>query len=475
MNVDIRSRRNLGLVLVALMAAEATAAFEGSMIWAAMSVLYELFGDPVLVGWILTSYLLVSASAAVICARLGDMYGRRRVLTWVLVIALIGSLISAIWPNIYGLLAGRAIQGVSGAVLPLCFGLVREALPRERAMFGVGLLAATISIAAGVGLMIGGLVVDYLPWHWIFYVSAIVAAVSIAMVRLWVPAAAGIGARERFDWLGGVLFAPGIALVLFAVSKGREWGWGDERTWMVLAAGLIILVVWVIHELRHRSPLVDVRLLTNRQIVLTNLCMAMAALGAFQKGPVLSLLLQQPVWTGVGLGLAAVASGAILFLANGINLLAGPWAGSLAGRFMARQPMLIGAFLMLAAWSGLTVYHGSVWFITVMLLLAGLGLGMVFASAPMLVMEVAPPERTSEATALVSVTRQVFLGVGSQLIAVLLATSTMGDPAGGAGRYPTGTAFTMAFMAITFTSLLCLMAALALPKRARLAATEQAA
>lgn len=469
MNIDNQPRRGLWFVLAALMAAEATAAFEGSMIWAAMGTLYEIFGDPVLVGWILTSYLLVSASAAVICARLGDMYGRKRVLMWVLIIALIGSLISAIWPNIYGLLAGRAIQGVSGAVLPLCFGLVREALPRERAMFGVGLLAATISIAAGIGLLIGGLIVDQLPWHWIFYTSAIAAAIAIVMVRGWVPGVAGSGVRERFDLLGGLLFAPGIALVLYAVSQGRDWGWADGRTWAVLAAGLIVLIVWVIHELRHRNPLVDVRLLTSRQIMLTNLCMAMAALGAFQKGPVASLLLQQPTWTGVGLGLAAVASGAILFLANGINLVAGPWSGKLAARSSARQPMIIGASLMFIAWGSLTVYHGAVWFITVMLILGGLGLGMVFASAPMAVMEVTPTERTSESTALVSVSRQIFLGIGSQLIAVLLATSTMGDPGGGTGRYPTETAFTWAFLAIAITCLLCLLCAIALPKRAKTA------
>lgn len=467
MSVGTQPRRGFWFVLAALMAAEATAAFEGSMIWAAMSTLYDIFGDPVLVGWILTSYLLVSASAAVICARLGDMYGRKRVLMWVLVIALIGSLVSAIWPNIYGLLAGRAIQGISGAVLPLCFGLVREALPRERAMFGVGLLAATISVAAGIGLLIGGVIVDHLPWHWIFYASAIAAAIAIVMVRVWVPGVTGSGMRERFDLLGGLLFAPGIALVLFAVSKGRDWGWADGRIWSLLAAGLVVLVVWVMHELRHRSPLVDVRLLASRQIVLTNLCMAMAALGAFQKGPVISLLLQQPAWTGVGLGLAAVASGAILFLANTINLIAGPWSGKLAAKFSARQPLMIGALLMFVAWSALTVYHGAVWFITAMLILGGLGLGMVFASAPMAVMEVTPAERTSESTALVSVSRQIFLGIGSQLIAVLLATSTMGDPGGGSGRYPTEVAFTWAFLAIASTSLLCLFCAIALPKRGR--------
>ena len=141
------------------------------MIFAALRTFNAEFGNPVMVGWIVTAFLLAAAASASVCSRFGDMFGRRRMLLGVLAVAGTGSLVSALATSIGGVIAGRAIQGVAGAVLPLCFGLVREKLPAARAPFGIGVVSAAAFVSGGAAIFLGGVLIDHLSWHAIFYVG----------------------------------------------------------------------------------------------------------------------------------------------------------------------------------------------------------------------------------------------------------------------------------------------------------------
>lgn len=464
MSATVRLTASPWLLLTALIVAEVVSAFEGAMIWAAMRVLYDLLEDPVLVGWVITSYFLVSGGACVIGARLADLFGRRRVLVWVLAIAGFGSMVCALWPeNLTMLLLGRAIQGVSAAILPICYGLAREHLPQKMAMSAVGLLAATIGLAAGSGLLLGGMIVDHLDWYWIFYLSAALTPVAIVLIRAWVPDSDPTYDGRGVDIVGGILFAPGIMLFLFAISQARHWGWGDERILLLLVGSGLTLVLWAAYELRHRSPMVDLRLFANRQAALSLLAMVLCC-GAFQANSLISLLVQAPTWTGAGLGLSATTAGGIMFASQLAGMPAGPWAARLLYRHSARHAMLIGGLILSVAWIGMTLDHGSPWTLLPLLLLHGFGLTMIFAIVPMALMQVVPPERTSEATGVVSVVRQIFIGVGSQIMAVLLATATVADAPGSGKVYPAPSAFLLVFAAITTSAVLICLIALALSK-----------
>src|SRR3546814_57960 len=131
------ARRNLPLLIAALWIAEVTGSFETAMILAALKRLIEDFGNPAMVGWLITGYLIVGAAIAAVVGRLGDLFGRRRILIAVLLIGAAGSLISALSGNFAILLTGRLMQGVTGAILPLCIGLVHENLGQERAPTGI--------------------------------------------------------------------------------------------------------------------------------------------------------------------------------------------------------------------------------------------------------------------------------------------------------------------------------------------------
>src|SRR5207245_586750 len=170
---------------------------------------------------------------------LGDMFGRKRVMLVVLVLAALGSLVSALSADLFWVIFGRALQGVSAAILPLCFGLVRENLPAANVPVGVGIITATATVGAGAGLILGGLIIATLTWRWIFYCSGGLAVVSTVFMVIFVPPSPRRYTGEGIDVMGGVLFVPAIAALLLAISKGKSWGWSDARTLGLIAGSVV--------------------------------------------------------------------------------------------------------------------------------------------------------------------------------------------------------------------------------------------
>ncbi|HEU0198965.1 MAG TPA: MFS transporter [Burkholderiaceae bacterium] len=464
---DGRPSRRTALVLTALMMAEITSSFETGMIYSALAKLYGVFGDPIGVGWLVTGFLLVAAGATVICGRLGDLFGRRRVMIAMLLCAGVGSAISAVSTDLEWVIFGRAVQGMSAAILPLCFGLLRENLPESRVPIGVGIIAATATVGAGAGLILGGLIVDHLTWPWIFYCSGGFAVVSIASVLLWVPPSARPKTMGSLDVLGGVLFVPAIAGLLLAISKGKSWGWIDIRALGLIACSLALLALWVVHELRQKNPLINVRLFADRQVALANLAMALFGIGTSQAMLVLLLLMQQPSWTVVGLGVSATVAALLKLPSNLLATVAAPWSGYIAAQRGARQALLVGIALVTLGWIAITAYHGSIWFLAPMIVFVGFGGAMMYAAMPNLIVEIVPADRIAETTGLQQVVRATATAIGAQIASFMLASSTVSDPAQGPGTYPSAAAYTLALIFITTTAVACLLVTLALPRRKR--------
>jgi len=274
--------------------------------------------------------------------------------------------------------------------------------------------------------------------------------------------------------LGAVLLVPAITGLLVVLSQSRHWGWADGRTWGLMIASLATLALWLRHELRTPSPLIDVRLLGHRQLALANIGVALLALGPLQHGLVMSQLLQQPSWTGAGLGLSATTAGLLLAPPMALAMLVGPGCGALAARRGARVPALWASAILLVGWAGIALQHASVAFVAAMTVLQGIGMAAAYAVVPMLIVEVAPSERTSETTGVSAVLRYIFNAVGSQVVAVMLAHATVSDPAHGPGNYPAASAFELALVVIAGVCVVSLMVTACLPVRGR-AGTQEAA
>lgn len=457
--------RQWQFILAIIMAAEILSGLESMMALAALTSWVRIYNDVVGVGWIITAYMLVAAAAAAICGRLGDLYGRKRVLLVVIAAAVTGSVVSAVAPTLEMVIAGRAIQGLSGAIIPLCYGLVRQHLPAGKVSFGIGMIVATASLSSAAGLLIGGYLTDHFHPQSIFVVSALFGVAIFFIVAIFLPASTVDASRRvAIDWLGGILFVPGIMLLLFLAGNLARWDFASPRPLVLLATGIAILSWWVIHERRHRNPLIDMALLANRDTFLANIVMGCTALGAMQTTQLVAMLLQQPVWTGAGLGTSASFVGVLKLPAILLGAVCSIVAGIAAGRFGGRAPILFGAIVMTAGALLGMMEINSLPIMFVAVALSTIGVTAIFTGVPNVIVAVCPPDRTSEAVGMMSVFRAVCQAAGAQFLVIILASSTIASQ--DAIQYPDAQAYRLAFGLMAGASFAAFLCALGLSRKA---------
>lgn len=456
-------RRNLPLIIGALWIAEVTGSFETAMILAALKKLIEDFGNPAMVGWLITGYLIVGAAIAAIVGRLGDLFGRRQVLVVVLIIGAIGSLISALSTNFPVLLAGRLMQGVTGAILPLCIGLVHENAGKERAPMAIGLMISGASIGTAAGLVVGGMIVDNFSWHGVFFASAGLCAVSALAIGTLLPRSPRHPASQPVDWASGLAFAPGVALVLVYFSMGKDWGWGAPLPLAALVAGFLLILWWWRASLASPNPLIAVRSFSERTIAIGGAVTALVAMSTLQITVFFSLLMQAPVWTLAGLGFTATLAGLAKLPSNLSSVFAGPLGGWLAARGGGRFALIAGGIVTVAGWLlWFVIDIASFAAVVAQLIVISFGTTMLFSVAPTIIAQASPPERISEISGLLTVIRQLFMGIGAQMVTTLLAADVVrrGDEI-----YPSPFAYDITVAVIAALCTAAVLTALALPRQ----------
>ena len=274
-------RQHCNLTLGVLVLSALAYALSQTMVAPALPAIQEDLGtSTTTVTFVLTAYLLTASVATPIIGRLGDMFGKERMLLGTLVVFAVGSFVCALSHSIGLLIAGRAIQGVAGAVFPLAFGIIRDEFPPERVATGIGLISATFGIGGGAGLVLSGLIVDHLDYEWIFWLSVVFVVVAIVATHLFVPESP-IKSPAKIDWVGAGLLSVGLAGLLIGVSEGTDWGWSDARIFSLFGVAVVALVAWVLWERRAPQPLVDLKMMAERGVWTTNITGLLVGFGMF--------------------------------------------------------------------------------------------------------------------------------------------------------------------------------------------------
>jgi len=169
------------------------------------------------VSWVLTAYLLSASIATPVIGRMGDMYGKERLLVVVLALFCIATVISAIATSLAVMLVGRVLQGAAGGIFPLAFGIIRDEFPRERVAGGIGLMSALLGVGGGAGVVLAGPVVDHLSYHYLFWLPLIPMVGATVAVHLFVPESP-VRVPGRVNWAGAAMMSAGLGAVLVAVS-----------------------------------------------------------------------------------------------------------------------------------------------------------------------------------------------------------------------------------------------------------------
>ena len=449
-------RRHYNVTLAILTLATSAFALMQTMVVPALPTLQlDLHTTTTWATWVLTVFLLVASVATPVMGKLGDQYGKERLLTVSLTLFLAGCVGAAAAWNIWSLIAFRAVQGLGAAVFPLSFSIIRDEFPPEKVGVGIGLVSAVFGIGGGFGIVLSGLIVDNMSWRWLFIVGSVALAFAVVLVHRFVPESP-IKTPSRVDYVGATLLSLGLVALLLGLTEGESWGWSSMRIAGLFATAAVFLIAWGWAEMRVRDPMVDMRMLARRQVLFTNLTALIAGFAMFGTFVLIPNFVETPSQlprdvaqlVHYGFGASVTKAGLYLLPSSFTLLFAGPLAALIARRTGSKWPLAAGLLLVAGACASFARWHGEPWHLLAAMPILGVGVGFAFASMVTLITEAVRPQETGVATGMNTVMRTVGGVVGGQVGAALLSA----HPVPGT-RVPGVTGFEVAFAASAIASL----------------------
>ncbi len=385
--------------------------------------------------WVVNAYLLVFAALLIMASRLGDMFGPRRLFTAGLALFAVASALCGAAQTPGQLIAARALQGVGAAALtPQAMVIIRalfqgdpggrppgQAPPRERMGAAFGVFSSMVGLAAVSGPTLGGVLTSYLSWRWVFYVNLPIAAVGITLAYAFVPEIRA-RTRRRLDPVGVLLASVGLATVVYGMIEGQRYSWGTVGYGItipeIIGAGLAILIGFAAWERRYREPLVPPGLFRSRTFTI------MVVLNLAVQFALQSMLLVNAINLQSVLGMTAVHAGLTgLPLTLALTAMA-PFAGRLTDRIGGKYVLMAGLTVYALGIAGVaavsSVRATSLTFAPA-LLVAGLGMGAIFAPLATMAMRAAPPRLAGAASGVLNTGRQLGGTLGAAITGAVLA------------------------------------------------------
>ncbi|WP_431309351.1 MFS transporter [Gordonia sesuvii] len=381
--------------------------------------------------WVVTATLVAAAVAMPIAGRLADLFGKRAVMLGCICGMIAGSVLCALTDDLLAMVIGRGFQGVAMGLIPCGISLMRDCLDVRRLSRSVALLSATMGVGGAVGLPVSAWIAQNFDWHALFWCSAALATVVLALMVKVVPES-GVRASGGFDICGAVGLSVALICILLTVTKGAVWGWTSPMTVFLGVTGGIVLGLWIWLELRLASPLVDLRTSSQPVILLTNCASFLIGCAMMFSTLATPQLLQVPDMPGIvdGLGQDLFATGLIMAPAGLAMMAFAPISGRLIVVVGPRSTLMVGAVMIMGGYVGLTIFLTEVWQVAIALIVVSSGIGMSYAAMPSLIMAVAPGDQTAAANSLNALMRSAGTSTASAILTTLLATSAIDIGAG---------------------------------------------
>ncbi|MBB4908570.1 MFS transporter [Actinophytocola algeriensis] len=376
------------------------------------------------VSWLLTVTMLAGAVCAPVCGRLGDMFGKRRMLAVALAIMSAGSLLGAVSWSFESLLGARMLQGAAFGVLPLGISILKDELPADRVMAGTATMSSTLGVGGAIGMPLAGVIAQLLNWHAVFWAATAVSLLAFALVVLFVPESP-VRSGGRFDVVGSLGLAAGLVSLLMAVSRGGTWGWGSPATIGLFAGAAVVLVLWAVHQLWVRQPLVDLRTSARPVVLLTNTATTLVGVGMFASFMMTPLLLQASTATGHGFGASVMVAG-LCMVPMGLGMLFfSPLSAKLSARRGAHVTLLVGTLVLVVGNVAQALMPGNIPLLMVVLMVVSIGTALCFSAMPTLIMAWVPATETASANSVNSLLRTIGTSTCAAIGGTFLAAYTI--------------------------------------------------
>ncbi|WP_372460120.1 MFS transporter [Nocardia coffeae] len=413
---------------MALLSEEVAYAF--NLVTPALPNISKAFSTPH-IAWVATVFTVTGAITAPLIGKFADRDGKKK---WLLIVTgsmALGSLVVAVAPSFGFVLAGRALEGVGLAIVPLVYSLMRDIFPERLLAMGVSIATAGIGVTTITGPIVAGALIDHFGYRGVFTALAIFPAVLGVLIAVFVPEST-LRARCRIDYLGALLLGAAIAVGLFVLDRGGQWGWTSGATAGCVAGVVILLALWGVHTRRTAEPLIDLSVIRGRAVLTTAVVQFVAQGVIAVHFVLLAYIVQTPRSLGIEYGLGGDAGfmARITTPAGVISVLMGVLVGLLTRRYGARLPSLIGFVLIAIGSVALAVSHAS--FLSVLLgySIYAFGGGLISAVVPNLVIAATPVRLQAVTASTVNVVGSLGSAIAVQVVFAILAGHTLTTAAG---------------------------------------------
>lgn len=394
------------------------ATIDGSIVNVALPTMVRDFQtDFATVQWVVLAYLLAQATLLLSLGRLGDMIGKKSIFVGGFVVFTIGSVLCGLSQTVLWLIGFRILQAV-GAAMMLALGpaIVTEAFPSSERGKALGIIGTSVSVGIVVGPSLGGIIIEQLSWHWIFFVNLPVGAIGTWMALRFVPDFRPTG-KQKFDYWGAATLCISLLGLLLALTLGQQLGFGAPVILALFAGWVIFLAAFIIIEYQARHPMIDLRLFRN-VLFSVNLVTGFITFVA-----IAGVLILIPFYLENILDYSTLQVGFLMAVVPVALGIAAPIAGSLSDRYGSRPITIIGLVALVVgyyAMSTLSAETSTVGYI-VRLLPIGIGMGVFQSPNNSAIMGSVPRERLGIASGLLSITRTLGQTTGIAVIGALWA------------------------------------------------------
>jgi len=439
-----------GIVLVVLY-------IEG-MLTPSLPTIQADFGvDAAQVTLIISAYAAAGVALSPVIGKLGDIYGKRKMMIVVMFTYAAAVTVTGFSPTFAFMVGARAVQGIGLTIIPLGMSLMREEFPREMVPRAQGILSAMFGIGFAISLPLGSWVSQDYGWRWTYHSAVPFVIIMAILVLLQVKESPYRRPNTRVDYLGALFLGLGLAGIVAALSQGEAWGWTSPMTLTVAGLGAAMFIPFAVVErrltVRKREPIVDMHLLAERNVTVTNVVLTVAGLGMYMALFTLIYQFEYPLASG-GYNASCVsplhctfniltAGIDILPLAVGMTVVA--LITSVVVSKVGVKPLAITGGLVTALGFALEAYATSLGAALAVEVVVGAGIGLLNASIINLLVLTVDPKDMGQATAMNNVFRNVGGSVGAPIAGSLLATYMLSSGPF-AGLFASHLAFQYAFL-----------------------------
>lgn len=416
----------------------------------------ELGTDQTTVTWVLTAYLLSASVFTPIVGRLGDAFGKQRMMVFSLAALAIGSLIAALAPNIGVMIVARVVQGVGGGTVPLAFGIIRDEFPRQKVAGAVSVVSSLMAVGFGLGIVMAGPIVEGLGYHWLFWLPFIVTGVA-AVVAYFVVPESPVRTPGRIPITPAILLSAWLVALLVGLSQATKWGWGSFGVIGLIVLAVLLAALWIMVELRADVPLIDMKMMRLPGVWTTNLVALLVGTGMYASFAFLPQFVQTPPSAGYGFGATVTESGTLMLPTAVGSFITGLIATPLARRIGPKSVVVLGSLIAAVGLFLSAFNHDTKLDILIAVGCTGFGIGLAFACLANLIIAAVTPQQTGVASGMNANIRTIGGAIGSAVMGSIVTAHVV------AGGFPTEADYTRGFAVLGGVLVLAAIAGLAIP------------